>query len=135
MVGLRALDRAEDVEVLAIGSSLVDLGFDAARFSEVTGKTAYNAGVSGTDVVWQSRYLREVLIPTYAPEAVFWGIRDSLRTKSFRFANSSTRAALLFRTSSANRSYRENWRKPAACSFSVNSETISEWPDPFPCPP
>jgi hypothetical protein len=83
MLGLRALDRTEGVEVLAIGSSLVDLGFDAGRFTEVTGKTAYNAGVSGTDVVWQSRFLREVLIPTFEPEAVFWGIRDSLRTKSF----------------------------------------------------
>ncbi|HED65325.1 MAG TPA: hypothetical protein ENJ09_07200 [Planctomycetes bacterium] len=70
------------VEVLAVGSSLVDLGFDAAHFTEISGRSAFNMGVSGTDTYWQSLYLREVLVPRLHPKVVLFGFRDSTRTKS-----------------------------------------------------
>ena len=54
----------------------------ASRFGELTGRTTCNMAVSGTDLVQQSLYVREVLVPLYAPETILWAIRDSTRTKS-----------------------------------------------------
>ena len=76
---LRALDRAEGVEVIAVGSSFVDTGFSARRHTELTGDTAFNLGLGGSDMVLQARLIRDVLIPEFEPETIVWGLGDSLR--------------------------------------------------------
>ena len=73
---LEELERSRPVDVLAIGPSYVDTGFDARLFSERTGKAAFNLGIAGTDLYFQALLLRDFLLRTCAPEAIVWGIGD-----------------------------------------------------------
>jgi len=79
---LEALERDGPVDVLVIGPSYIDQGFDAERFGQVAGVRAYNFGVQGTDMYLQSILLRQMLLLGRTPKAVLWGLRDEVLTRS-----------------------------------------------------
>lgn len=79
---LAALEREHDVDVVFVGPSFVDQGIDAELFGRLTGETAFNLGVSGTDLYLQALYVRDVVIPVHRPRAILWGTRDSTLTRS-----------------------------------------------------
>ncbi|NOT31338.1 MAG: hypothetical protein HOP15_12905 [Planctomycetes bacterium] len=81
-VRLEAMERAGPVEVLIVGPSYVDQGFDAGRFGAASGTRAFNMGVSGTDMYFQSILLRDMLLLERAPNAVLWALRDEVLTRS-----------------------------------------------------
>lgn len=81
-VRLEAMERAGPVEVLIVGPSYVDQGFDAGRFGAASGTRAFNMGVSGTDMYFQSILLRDMLLLERAPKAVLWALRDEVLTRS-----------------------------------------------------
>lgn len=81
-VCLEEMERDGPVEVLVIGPSYVDQGFDAGRFGAVAGVRAINMGVPGTDMYFQSILLRDVLLRGRTPKAVLWGLRDEVLTRS-----------------------------------------------------
>ncbi len=81
-VRLAEMERTGPVEVLIVGPSYVDQGFDAGRFGAVTGTRAFNFGVSGTDMYCQSILLRDMLLLKRTPEAVLWSLRDEVLTRS-----------------------------------------------------
>jgi len=82
VVALEAFERTGPVDVFVVGPSFVDQGFDAARFTAVTGKRCFNLGVSGTDMYFQSLLVRELVLPGRTPEAVLWGLRDEVLSRS-----------------------------------------------------
>jgi hypothetical protein len=67
VVALEAFERTGPVDVFVVGPSFVDQGFDAARFTAVTGKRCFNLGVSGTDMYFQSLLVRELVLPGRTP--------------------------------------------------------------------
>lgn len=85
-VCLDELERSGPLEVLVIGPSYVDQGFDAGRFGAVADVRAINLGVPGTDMYFQSLLLRDVLLQgrlrENPPKAVLWGLRDEVLTRS-----------------------------------------------------
>ena len=86
-VRLEELERSGPVDVFVVGPSHIDQGFDAGRFGEVTGTRAFNMGVQGTDMYFQSILLRDVLLRPgpfggRAPKAVLWSLRDEVLTRS-----------------------------------------------------
>ncbi len=71
---IEALLRKGTVPVMTVGASYLDQGFDARHFTELTGVTACNMAVAGTDNYQQALYVRHVLVPLYAPELIFWSV-------------------------------------------------------------
>jgi hypothetical protein len=65
------------IEVLGIGPSYMDTGFDAQAFEQETGQAAFNFGVGGVDLWTQSVLLRDVLLPLVEPGTLFWSVHDS----------------------------------------------------------
>lgn len=64
------------LEILALGPSHVDTGFDAELLTRQTGLLACNFGVGSTDLYVQSVLLRDVLIPLLEPRTILWGLLD-----------------------------------------------------------
>jgi hypothetical protein len=81
-VRLEELERDGPLDVLVIGASHVDQGFDAGRFGAVAGVRAINLGVQGTDMYFQSILLRDLLLDGRTPKAVLWALRDEVLTRS-----------------------------------------------------
>jgi hypothetical protein len=79
---LRVLERDEDVRVLMMGPSHIDMGFDAELFTRRTGKLTFNMGLSASDVSTQSPLLEHALLPMVEPELVLWCMRDELRSRA-----------------------------------------------------
>lgn len=82
----RALARRSGIDVIAMGNSQIHVGFDAALFAELTGREAFNFSLDGADVVAQARFLRDLLVPTFRPSLVVWGIspRDLNASAAFQ---------------------------------------------------
>ena len=76
---LHELAAERDLDVLAVGDSSVVSSFDAARFSELTGLTAFNFGIVASDLQVQSMHVRHVLIPRFAPRTILWGLGSQAR--------------------------------------------------------
>lgn len=76
---LEALERTGPVDVFVIGASHVDRGFDAASFGEASGKRAFNLGVAGTDLYFQSLLVRALLQSGRRPEAIIWCFLDTVQ--------------------------------------------------------
>jgi hypothetical protein len=81
LVLLEARERDGPIEVFVVGPSFVDQGFDAGLFARETGRTAFNLGVSGTDMVVQSMIVRDHVLPR-RPRTILWALRDSLLSSS-----------------------------------------------------
>ncbi len=86
-VRLEALERIGPVDVFVIGPSHVDQGFDAGRFGAVTNTRAFNLGVMGTDMYFESVLLRDLLLRATplqdrTPKAVLLALRDETLTRS-----------------------------------------------------
>ena len=79
---LHALDESANVQIIAMGPSYVDNGFDARLFTELTGKTTYNLGLPSTGIYTQSILIRHLLIPLFEPEAIVWGIGEAATIRS-----------------------------------------------------
>lgn len=60
--------------VVFMGSSAVNRGFDSGLFAEVTGLTAFNAGVDGSSPRLLEVLIKEVVEPTLHPDVVIIGL-------------------------------------------------------------
>jgi hypothetical protein len=81
-VRLAQLERQGPVDVFILGPSYVDQAFDAGHFGRVTGTRAFNMGVQGTDIYYQSILLRQMLLLERAPAAILWSMREDVATRS-----------------------------------------------------
>ena len=61
-------------EVLFTGTSKVWYGIDADLFTEVDGRSSYNAGLPAAGPAAQEAWLLDVVEPTVEPEVVIWGV-------------------------------------------------------------
>jgi hypothetical protein len=64
------------VEILALGASHADTGFDAELVTRASGRVACNFGVGSTDLYVQSVLFSEVLLPLLEPRTVVWALAD-----------------------------------------------------------
>ncbi len=64
------------VEILALGASHADTGFDAELVTRASGRVACNFGVGSTDLYVQSLLFSEVLLPLFEPRTVVWALAD-----------------------------------------------------------
>lgn len=70
----RRLDRESGIDLIAMGNSQINVGFDAALFREWSGLESFNFALDGADVIAQATYLREIVVPSFRPTRVLWGI-------------------------------------------------------------
>lgn len=62
------------LDVVFLGSSAVNRGFDANLFTDLTGATAFNAGVDASSPRLMEVLLEEVVLPTLDPDVVVIGL-------------------------------------------------------------
>jgi hypothetical protein len=72
----QALDNGQEYDVIAIGSSMTNHGFDADLFEKSTGYSTLNAGIAGNGTV--DRALRELnlILAKKHPKIVIYGIES-----------------------------------------------------------
>ncbi len=61
-------------EVLFTGTSKVWYGIDADLFTEIDGRSSYNAGLPAAGPTAQESWLLDVVEPTVEPDVVIWGV-------------------------------------------------------------
>ena len=64
----------ESPDVVFAGTSKVWYGIDAELFTEVDGRSSYNAGLPAAGPEAQESWLLDVVEPTVEPEVVIWGV-------------------------------------------------------------
>ncbi len=80
--GLAALAEEREVEVIVVGDSYVVAGFDPGRFAELTGLTAFDFGIVGSDLFVQSLLVRHVLLPRFEPGTIVWCVGTHARRRT-----------------------------------------------------
>jgi hypothetical protein len=75
------------IEVLALGQSVMESGFDPSLLGGSDAR-AFNFALNGTTANFQARFIERVLLPRYAPKTLVWGFTpgafsEALHTKQF----------------------------------------------------